>query len=229
MTAKAITAKVEAKRQEIREQSERLRKEATEKHICANCGNKLTGGKRTYCSDACSIEFIRKYDYSVNSEILKKYRMELQTQYDISHPKKEREPWTEPIAKKEHSCFICGLIINKGEKYHKYVRLPEIDEDFDDAPYEVLCHHSSCIEFMYRLYKCDAFLDEGYNEDDLYRIWEVYSWEFGISREQMKKRVREGNVPTEDQITQIGEKYGWEFEISIPIGSPLFLERKEEQ
>ena len=224
MAVKEITEKVEAKRQEIKVESERLRKEATENHTCANCGNSLPSGRRTYCSDACSMQFTEKYDYSVNSEILKKYRMELQTQYEISHPKKEREPWTEPVAKKDHPCSVCGLIINKGEKYHRYVRLPEIDEDFDDAPYETLCYHSSCLEFITRLFRCDAFLNEGYTEDDINGIYEVFSWEFGLSIEQMKQRVREGNVPTEEQISQIGEKYGWDFEISIPIGSPLFLE-----
>ena len=224
MIAKEITEKVEAKRQEIKVESERLRKEATEKHICANCGSPLPSGKRTYCSDACSMKFTEKYDYSVNSEILKKYKMELQTQYEIVHPKKEREPWSQPVAKKDHPCFVCGLIINKGEKYHRYVRLPEIDEYFDDYPYESICYHSSCLEFMNRLSRCDSFLDEGYTEDDINGIYEVFSWEFGLSIEQMKQRVREGNVPTEEQISQIGEKYGWDFEISIPIGSPLFVE-----
>ena len=231
MTAKAITEQVEAKRHEIRDESQRLRMEATQNHICANCGSPLPSGKRTYCSDACYIEFVEKYDYSANSQILRKYKMDLQTQYDILHPKKEREPWTEPIAKKDHPCFVCGLIINKGEKYHRYVRLPEIDEYFDDAPYEALCYHSSCLEFITRLSRCDVFLDEGYTEDDLHRIWDVFSWEFDISEEQMKQRVREGNVPTEEQISQIGEKYGWDFEISIPLGEPLlplFLKRKVE-
>ena len=224
MTAKEIIEQVEAKRNEIRKESERLRKEATEKHTCANCGSPLPSGKRTYCSDVCSMEFIGKYDYSVNSEILKKYRIELQTQYEVAHPKK-REPWITPIAKKDHPCVICGLIINKGEKYHRYIRLYEIDEDFDDAPYEALCYHSSCLEFMKRFSKLDEFLDEGYTTDDVSRIWDVLSWEFGITREQMEQRVREGNVPTEEQISQIGKKYKWDFEVSIPIGSPLFKER----
>ena len=46
-----IKEKIEAKRQEIRADSERLRREATQNHICANCGSTLPSGKRTYCSD----------------------------------------------------------------------------------------------------------------------------------------------------------------------------------
>ena len=50
-----IKEKIEAKRQEIKAESERLRMEATQNHICANCGSPLPSGKRTYCSDTCSM------------------------------------------------------------------------------------------------------------------------------------------------------------------------------
>jgi hypothetical protein len=219
-----IKKKAEEKRATIRMESERIRRDSKEKHICANCGQPLPAGRRAYCSDECVSEFTSRYDYSQSSEILKQYRADLQLQYETEHPKKEREPWTHPVAKKEHRCFVCGLVITKGEKYDRYVRLPEMDEFFDDAPYESICYHSSCQEFISRLYEVDALRDEGFTEDELYDIFQVFSWEFGISTDEIKKRIRNNQVPTVEQIQEIGEKYSWDFEIRIPIGKPLFRE-----
>ena len=217
-----IRRKVEEKRTAIRMESERIRRDSKEKHICANCDQPLAPGRKVYCSDKCSREFAIKYDYSQNSDILKQFRNNLQSQHEIEHPKKEREPWTHPIAKKEHTCSICGLIITKGEEYERYVRLPEYDEWFDDYPYESFCYHSSCQKFISRLYEVDALCDEGFDEDDLYGIFQVFSWEFGISRDEIKKRIRNNQTPTIEQIKEIGKKYSWDFEVHKPIGKPLF-------
>ena len=128
-----IKEKIEAKRQEIRAESERLRREATQNHICANCGSPLPSGKRTYCSDTCSMEFVSKFDYSADSEILREYARKLKDEYDAAHPREERQPWSQPVARQVHECDFCSTEIRKGEKYERYVRLPEYDEWFDDA------------------------------------------------------------------------------------------------
>ena len=222
MAAKEIREKVEKKRLEIKQESERLRREAKENHVCPNCGTKVSAN-RLYCSNDCYIKFFVDHDYSRTSRELRDYKEELEYEFSVNHPKKEREPWTQPVAMKEHTCYVCDLPIQKGEKYDKYVRLPEIDEYFDEAPYESLSYHLSCTEFISRFYECD-FFDEGYNEDDIYDIFRVFAWECGVQIKEMKERVRTGNIPTVDQIEAIGKKYDWDFQILTQIGDPLFAE-----
>ena len=222
MAAKEIREKVEKKRLKIRQESEKLRREAKENHVCPNCGTKVSAN-RLYCSNDCNIKFFVVHDYSKTSEELKKYKEKLEYEYNLTHPRKERDPWTQPVAKKEHTCYVCGLPIQKGEKYDRYVRQPEIDEYFDDAPYESQSYHLACTDFIANLNECGLF-DEGYTEDDLFDIFKVFAWEFAITEEEMKKRVRGGTVPTNEQIEDIGKKYDWDFQILTQIGDPLFAE-----
>ena len=128
----------------------------------------MLSGKRAYCSDNCSYEFFSKFDYSVNSKTLKEYREKLKSDYDIAHPKKERQPWSSPVARIEHECSFCGAKIKKGEKHTMYVRLPKYDISFDDNPYEVLRYHTNCLQFMSVLYKSDLIDEEGFGDDEAF-------------------------------------------------------------
>ena len=204
---KEIKEKVEAKRQEIREESQRLRREATENHICANCGNPFNGGKRTYCSDACSVEFFSKFDYSADSEILREYARKLKDEYDAAHPKEERSPWSQPVANKIYPCDFCGTRIEKGEKYEKYVRLPEYDEWFDDAPYETLRYHITCQEFINLLSDAGLLSDEGFDEDEVSALLAVIALEMHKDYEILINEIVSGVFPSIDELERIANDY----------------------
>ena len=49
---KEIYEKRKKDREEIKEESVKIRKECKEKHVCPNC-NKPVTGNRLYCSDKC--------------------------------------------------------------------------------------------------------------------------------------------------------------------------------
>lgn len=224
MTAKEIREKVEKKRLEIKQESERLRREAKENHVCPNCGTKVSAN-RLYCSEVCNVKFFANHDYSQTSREIRDYKEELEYEFGIEHPRKEREPWSQLVAKKEHNCFVCGLLIPKGEKYDRYVRLPGIDEFFNDYPYESVSYHLSCSQFISNLYEAGAMNDEDYDENDLDFIFKALTREFGISPDEMRKRVRDGNGPAIEQIKAVKEIYSGDFE-SEPFGEPLFAESK---
>ena len=57
---KKFKEKIENKRQEIKLESERLRKIAKEIHKWPNCGNPVSGN-RLYCSQECAYAFFVKY------------------------------------------------------------------------------------------------------------------------------------------------------------------------
>ena len=90
-TPKEIQLKVEQKRKEIVETSEKILKEAHEKHMCPNCNGQLPEGRRTWCSDECSYDFHMDHDYSQKSQILRDYRNELLAEYRELHPVKETQ------------------------------------------------------------------------------------------------------------------------------------------
>ena len=202
-----IKEKVETKRQEIRAESERLRKEAVQNHECANCGKQLPSGKRTYCCSACSIEFSLKFDYSANSNILREYKRKLRDEYRAEHPRKEREPWSQPVAKKAHKCDFCSTEIKKGEKYEKYVRLPEYDEWFDDAPYEALRYHKNCMEFMNLLSYAGLMEDEGLNDDEILAILAVIAIETDKEYSTLIRSIIAGIFPSRETLEMIGNEY----------------------
>ena len=208
MTAKEITEKVEAKRHEIKEESQKLRIEATQNHVCANCGNPLPPGRRMYCSDACYVGFIGKYDYSANSEILRKYARKLKDEYDAAHPKVERNPWSQPVARKVHKCNFCSTEIKKGEKYEKYVRLPEYDSWFDDAPYETLRYHEKCQEFMNVLSHVGLWDDEeGLSNDEIFALFAAIAIESGDSYESVISNIKAGKFPSTEFLGALGNEY----------------------
>jgi len=202
-----IKEKIEAKRQEIRAESERLRREATQNHICANCGSTLPSGKRTYCSDTCSMEFVSKFDYSADSEILREYARKLKDEYDAAHPKEERQPWSQPVAKKAHMCDFCSTEIKKGEKYEKYVRLPEYDEGFDDAPYETLRYHIKCQEFISLLSQVGLLGDEGFDEDEILTLLTAIAIESGESYDDLLENIKAGKFPSTEFLEALGKEY----------------------
>ena len=202
-----IKEKIEAKRQEIRAESERLRMEATQNHICANCGSPLPSGKRTYCSDTCSMEFVSKFDYSADSEILREYARKLIDEYDAAHPKEERQPWSQPVAKKAHKCDFCSTEIKKGEKYQRYVRLPEYDEWFDDAPYEALRYHKNCQEFISLLSQVGLLGDEGFDEDEILTLLTSIAIESEQSYESVIGNIKAGEFPSTEFLEALGKEY----------------------
>ena len=202
------------KRQELRIRSTQLRKEANEKHICVNCGNSLPSGKRVYCSEDCSIKFFKKFDYSATSEILKEYAKTLKEEYKATHPKIEREPWTQPVAKKEYKCEFCFTTIKKGEQYENYIRLPEYDEWFDDAPYETLRYHKNCQQFINLLVKIDLLNDEGFDEDEISDVLALISIETGKDYGTFINDIITGIFPSEDELKNIVKEYDfYEYEI----------------
>ena len=134
---------VEELRKELMNESARIRGKAKSQGICPNCSSLLPKGKRVWCSDGCALAFMAKYDYSKGSPILRAKKKEI----NEKKPKKEISPWSEPVARKEHKCWFCGLEIPKGEKYVKYTCLPG-EEWFDESPYEVTSYHDQCMDFM---------------------------------------------------------------------------------
>lgn len=207
---KEIKEKVEAKREDIKSESRKLREEATKNHTCANCGKPLPPGKRTYCSDSCSYEFASRFDYSVNSKTLKEYREKLKSDYDIMHPKKERQPWSSPVARKEHGCSFCGTKIKRGEKHEMYVRLPEYDMSFNDNPYEVLRYHTNCLRFMSILYDSDLIDEEGFSDDEAFVLLCEIALETEKSFEETVNNIISGNFPSIDFLKKLLDEYGFE-------------------
>jgi hypothetical protein len=204
---KEIKEKVEARRQELKAESERVRKDAKEKHMCANCGNLLLPGRRTYCSNACSVEFFSKFDYSADSEILREYARKLKDEYDAAHPREERQPWSQPAARRGYKCYFCETEIRKGEKYEKYVRLPEYDEWFDDAPYETLRYHITCQEFINLLSNAGLLSDEGFDEDEVSALLAVIALEMHKDYEILINEIVSGVFPSRDELERIANDY----------------------
>ncbi len=203
-----IKEKVEARREELRAESERLRKEAKEKHVCANCGNPLPPGRRTYCSDGCSEMFFRVFDYSPNSQVLKDYARDLKREYAVEHPKPEREPWSQPVAKKIYPCDFCGTPIEKGEKYDKYIRLPGYDEWFDDAPYEAMRYHINCQKFISSLSDANLWNEEdGYSNDEMFALLAAIAIESGDTYDNVVNNIKTGKFPNAKLLETIGDGY----------------------
>lgn len=66
-----------------------------------------------------------------------------------------------PKAKKEHECGLCGMIIRKGEKYHRY------SGKYDGYMFDDMLH-LSCQNII------DAYCNE--NNDSEYDEWSIRDW-----------------------------------------------------
>lgn len=204
---KMIKEKVEKKRQEIREESVRSRNEAKEKHICAYCGKPLGKGQRVYCDDDCAYDFLKKYDFSQSSSILRDYKDELKKEYEKEHPKPETDPWSEQKARKEYKCYFCNTTIKAGEKYSKYIRLPGFDEYFDEAPYETFSYHLNCIKFVSVLVDKNLLESEGWQSEEATSIIFAISLKLGKSFDEVVKDIINGDFPADSILTNIGSEY----------------------
>ncbi len=199
---KEIKEKVEEKRMEIKNESLRLRAEAKKIHKCPNCGKDVPA-KRLYCSDECSLEFTRKYDYSQDSQILREYKQSLlESKKAVNN---EKSPWSTPVSRKIYTCTFCGLDIQKGEKYYKYTRLPGIDEWFDDSPYEVLHYHLNCMNFLNMLVNEGVLSEEGFCDGEIISLFYAIAIETGETLENATKNISSGRFPYNDTLDRIEE------------------------
>ena len=132
----------------------------------------------------------------------KEYKKSLISEDEKTHEKREVEPWSEHIARKEHICSVCGLKIEKGERYMKYVRLPNYDEYFEDEPYQTFFYHVGCMNFFTKLYEA-GISDEGFSDDDIENIFKMLSFIKQISVEQIKTDIRSGNLPSDEEIQKM--------------------------
>ena len=210
---KEISEKIEYERNKIKEESIKLRKEAKENHTCPNCGNPVSGN-RLYCSQECAYIFFAKYDYSKNSEKLRDYKNQLLKEENEKKPKKEISPWSEPVARKEHKCWFCGLEIPKGEKYVKYTCRPG-EEWFDESPYEVTSYHDQCMNFMNECVEVGIFSDEGVEEDEVLGVLYALAIETNHTLEETKQMVRNGKFPDKDALQNLLNPDDYESDFSI--------------
>lgn len=201
-----IREKVEKKRQEIREESIRLRNKAQESHTCAYCGKPLPQGQRIYCCDNCAYYFTVKYNFSKSSNILRDYRDELEEEYEEKHPKPEPDPWSQHVARKDYLCAFCETTITKGTKYSKYTRLPAFDEWFDDDPYGTFAYHINCAKFESVLVNKDLLEPEGFDMDEIVGVLFVIALKAGKTLEKFTKDIIEGNYPSDSVFDQINEE-----------------------
>ena len=203
---KEIKEKVEKKRQEIREESIKLRNKAEESHKCAYCGKSLPQGKRIYCSDNCAYNFTLKYNFSKSSDILRDYRDELEEEYEEKHPKPEPDPWSQHVARKDYVCAFCKTTITKGTKYRKYTRLPNFDEWFEDAPYETFSYHPRCIDFESVLIDNALLEPEAIDLEEIRGILFVIALRVGKTFEELSKDIAKGNYPPNSILEQISKE-----------------------
>lgn len=202
---KEIKEKVENKRREIRAEPERLRQRAREIHKCPNCAREVEP-RRLYCSDKCSLEFVEKYDYSQNSEILKQYKKELQEEYQNEHPKKETDSMAYLTARKAYKCDFCNTEISKGQKYYKYTVLPG-DIDFDDYPFENYRYHFHCYNFIILLFNVDILDFDDYDSDSIGSILYAITLEQNQSYDEFLNNLLSGNFPSKELLEKISDEY----------------------
>lgn len=221
-----LKLKVEEKRDEIRNESVKLRDDAKARHLCVNCGKSLENGKKVYCSEDCYSEFYYAHDFSVNSEILKEYKEECLAEYREENPVEEREPWTTQKANKDYKCVICGLTINKSEKYSKFTVLPGNDS-FDDFPYSVSRFHLNCSDFPSYLMDEGLLSDEGYEDEEIEFILWAMAFELEKSLKDVKRMVMEGKFKEYGYLSKLLEDYFVggcaEFETSCPSNKEVFV------
>ena len=202
---KEIKDKIEIKKHEIKSESERLRKIAKEIHKCPNCAKEVEP-RRLYCSNKCSLEFMKKYDYSKNSEILKKYKMQLMEEEKNNHPKKEIESVTYPVARKNYTCELCKTKILKGQKHYKYTVLPG-DIDFDDYPYENFRYHLKCIDFLNLMGDAGMITEEGFDEDEIETTMYAIAIELNQDYNKFIENIISGKFPALKLLEKIEEEY----------------------
>jgi len=199
-----IQIKIDERRNQIREESDKIKKESAERNICPNCGHYLQGKKRIYCSVECSINFYRTHDYSRNSPLLSEYKKELVNEYEKSHERKEADPLKTPWARSNYQCNICGNQINKGEYYTSYTILPS-DPQFLDDPYGVRRYHTNCFRFL--TVACSVLdTDGGLYDDEIEALFRVCAEYRKITVDEMKNRILDGDIPTKEDLVEIEEK-----------------------
>jgi predicted nucleic acid-binding Zn ribbon protein len=203
---KEISEKIEYERNEIKEESIRLRQIAKEKHVCPNCG-KSVSGNRLYCSNDCAYIFFKNYDYSKNSEKLRNYKNLLME--ENKKPKKEVEPWSYPVARKTYKCFVCGLDITSGQKYVKYTRIPG-EEGFDEEPYGVTRYHESCMDFLNVCVDNGYISSEGFEKREIKGILYVLAIESNHGFAEIKEMVRDGKFSDKETLENLIGTSGYE-------------------
>lgn len=199
---KEIYERVEKEREEIKEESIKIRNECKEKHICPNC-NKPVTGNRLYCSNECRWIFFCKYDYSQNSKILKDFKNQIMQEYINENPRKERSPWSYPVARKTYECVFCSTPIKPGTRYAKYTRLPGEDEFFEEAPYETITYHPHCIDLIQKLdWDEDQFHHDHIEEffNGIARMWDL---PVGRVKEMARDGIRQDDMAKDGNL--------WEF------------------
>jgi len=205
MNKEEIKRKVEEKRNQIREEADKIKKESAERGICPNCGTPLPNGRRrTYCSVDCSIKFYYSHDYSRNSAALKEYRRKLMDQNEKNHSGSASIPYRTARARNDYRCDICGSEINKGEQYSSYTILPQ-DPQFLDYPYGVRRYHKNCFRFL--TVACSVLdTDDGLYDDEIEELFRVCAEYHKISVGEMKNRILDGDIPTKEEWVEIEEK-----------------------
>ena len=204
---KEIREKVEKKRQEIREESIKLRNKAQESHTCAYCGKSLPPGQRIYCSDNCAYDFTVKYNFSKSSNILRDYKNELEEEYEALHPKPEPDPWSHHVARKDYKCTFCKTAITKGTEYIKYTRLPNYDEWFDDDPYGTFAYHTNCQKFISVLVDEYCLDSEGWESEEAISVIFAISLKLSKSFSEVIKDITNGNFPPNSILHDIRSEY----------------------
>ena len=199
---KEIYDKVEQAREEIKEESIRIRRESKENHTCPNC-NKSVTGNRLYCSDECRWIFFCKYDYSQNSKALRDLKNKLIEENKKDHPGKERSPWSYPKARKPYTCEFCSLPIKPGSIYTKYTRLPGEDEFFEEAPYETITWHPHCIDLIQKLDWDEDSFNHEHIEAFFKGIARMWHMSVGRAREMARDGIRQADMAKDGNL--------WEF------------------
>ena len=191
-----ITKEIEKHREEMRQEIEKLRREAKEKGVCPNCGNPVTNPRRLYCSDQCSWDFQDKHDYSQKSPIIASLKKELKSELK-AEPKNPTPSITYPKAMKEYRCTVCNLQILKEERHAKYTILPG-DDQFIDYPYEVIRYHEGCYYFLTGILWSGNFdVEEGVDDEDISMLLSAFSNLLKTPMPEFIKQVRNGMISKE--------------------------------
>jgi len=201
-----IKNKVEKRRKEIEEEAKKIKKEAEEKRICTNCFKPILDNRRKkYCSPECFVEFYARYDYSVNSPILKQYKNELLQVYKRKmEDSKEDQNWKIVHAKKEYKCTFCELPIKIGDLYSKYTVLFN-DPDYIDYLYTTSKYHIECNALIFNMASVYDIRD-GLDDRETNIFYNLIAKTRNISVAKFKENILKGEIPTKDELSGITEQ-----------------------
>ena len=103
-----------------------------------------------------------------------------------------------PIARKEHQCFFCGGIINKGEKYFR--QSVECDGSVDD-----ITTHINCDKLADKLKMYDEYgsYDEGLSSDGFAEAIYDYVKEYHKDPELKFGILPEWDLPFEELVKKV--------------------------